>query len=95
MEWVADFHDRRYYKTSSARNPEGPETGRFKVARGGAWNGSSVDLRCQDRGRGNEPTRWLHPRLSLRAVRHDVRLVQLASWIPVRIPRISSNSRMI
>ncbi len=36
-EWIADWFEREYYKSSPAANPKGPETGRYKVIRGGAW----------------------------------------------------------
>ena len=49
-EWVDDFYARDYYKRSPVSNPTGPDTGRFRIARGGAWNGSGIDLRCSDRG---------------------------------------------
>jgi sulfatase modifying factor 1 len=37
-EWCSDWFDREYYKSSPARNPKGPETGMYKVIRGGAWS---------------------------------------------------------
>jgi formylglycine-generating enzyme required for sulfatase activity len=37
-EWCQDWFERIYYKTSPARNPKGPETGMYKVIRGGAWS---------------------------------------------------------
>lgn len=39
-EWIADWFEREYYKASPAANPKGPETGRYKVIRGGAWSDS-------------------------------------------------------
>jgi formylglycine-generating enzyme required for sulfatase activity len=36
-EWVADWYDQAYYAASPDRNPRGPETGEFKVTRGGSW----------------------------------------------------------
>ncbi len=36
-EWVADWYAPEYYATSPDRNPHGPQTGRVKVLRGGAW----------------------------------------------------------
>ncbi|MFN7922013.1 MAG: SUMF1/EgtB/PvdO family nonheme iron enzyme [Bryobacteraceae bacterium] len=43
-EWVADWFEREYYKASPAKNPRGPETGVYKVIRGGAW--SDAAPRC-------------------------------------------------
>lgn len=35
-EWVEDWFSNDYYKQSPMQNPKGPETGRFKVKRGGS-----------------------------------------------------------
>ena len=40
MEWVADWRDANYYKTSPATDPPGPATGEIKVEKGG-WYGSN------------------------------------------------------
>ncbi len=37
-EWCSDWFDREYYQSSPSRNPKGPETGMYKVIRGGAWS---------------------------------------------------------
>ena len=34
----ADWFEREYYSKSPAKNPTGPETGMYKVIRGGAWS---------------------------------------------------------
>jgi len=36
-EWVWDWYDGGYYGKSPAANPQGPETGNYRVMRGGAW----------------------------------------------------------
>ncbi|MEW6366486.1 MAG: SUMF1/EgtB/PvdO family nonheme iron enzyme [Acidobacteriota bacterium] len=36
-EWVADYYDRDYYRSSPEKNPPGPAVGRFRVVRGGGW----------------------------------------------------------
>jgi len=40
-EWTSDWYERDYYAVSPARNPRGPETGRYKVIRGGGWTESA------------------------------------------------------
>jgi formylglycine-generating enzyme required for sulfatase activity len=37
MEWVNDWRDWDYYSYSPYKNPTGPETGTYKVLRGGSW----------------------------------------------------------
>jgi len=36
-EWVSDWYDADYYESSPSTNPTGPESGRYKVLRGGSW----------------------------------------------------------
>jgi iron(II)-dependent oxidoreductase len=43
-EWCADWFAREYYKSSPARNPKGPETGMYKIIRGGAWSDSPARI---------------------------------------------------
>ncbi len=42
-EWVADRYDQDYYSQSPYPNPKGPETGQYRVLRGGAW-GFAIDF---------------------------------------------------
>ncbi len=44
-EWCNDFYDVDYYKTSPNRDPRGPDSGRTKVVRGGAWRFSAEHCR--------------------------------------------------
>jgi formylglycine-generating enzyme required for sulfatase activity len=37
-EWVNDWFDPSYYRNSPKTNPKGPETGEYRVLRGGAWD---------------------------------------------------------
>jgi formylglycine-generating enzyme required for sulfatase activity len=37
-EWVSDWYSASYYERSPDRNPTGPESGQFKVVRGGSWS---------------------------------------------------------
>lgn len=43
-EWTADWFEREYYKSSPGKNPTGPETGQYKVIRGGAWSDSAARI---------------------------------------------------
>jgi len=38
-EWVSDWYDGDYYKNSPKNNPTGPNSGTFRVLRGGSWRG--------------------------------------------------------
>jgi formylglycine-generating enzyme required for sulfatase activity len=37
-EWVNDWYDAGYYAGSPARNPQGPDSGEYRVERGGAFD---------------------------------------------------------
>lgn len=45
MEWVADWYRGNFYAHMPSRNPKGPDTGRLKVLRGGAWFNSRFLMR--------------------------------------------------
>jgi formylglycine-generating enzyme required for sulfatase activity len=44
-EWVQDWYDGTYYSNSPANNPQGPETGKYRVYRGGSYIGKATNLR--------------------------------------------------
>jgi len=48
-EWVADWYDVGYYEWAPYDQPIGPDTGMFRVLRGGSWNNSSWTLRVTTR----------------------------------------------
>lgn len=48
-EWVADWYGEEYYANSPARNPQGPEDGRFRMTRGGSWSQDLKDVRAANR----------------------------------------------
>jgi formylglycine-generating enzyme required for sulfatase activity len=48
-EWVNDWYDYNYYKTSPSQNPVGPSSGGTKVIRGGAWNSNPRAMRSANR----------------------------------------------
>ena len=37
-EWCSDWFERTYYESSPAQNPQGPDSGMYKVVRGGSWS---------------------------------------------------------
>jgi len=51
-EWCADWFDPTYYIHAPQQNPKGPESGRFRVLRGGDFNTYSYEgqFRCSARG---------------------------------------------
>lgn len=48
-EWTADYYNKSYYPTSPYKNPQGPEFGRYRIMRGGAFNTSHYSLECGHR----------------------------------------------
>lgn len=44
-EWVQDWYSETAYANSPANNPQGPETGKYKVSRGGSWVANAFNLR--------------------------------------------------
>lgn len=48
-EWVNDWYSDTYYAESPTRNPMGPESGQFRVLRGGSWDNLVNDVRPEDR----------------------------------------------
>jgi len=56
-EWVADWYDKHYYAYSPSRNPSGPESGKYRVLRGGSWNLNENSVRASNRSWG-VPVYW-------------------------------------
>lgn len=48
-EWVYDGYGAGYYNNSPDANPSGPESGDFKVLRGGSWNLTAFNTRAASR----------------------------------------------
>jgi formylglycine-generating enzyme required for sulfatase activity len=48
-EWCSDWYDARYYETVPRENPQGPEYGTRRSARGGAWRHQVKINRCAAR----------------------------------------------
>ena len=50
-EWCSDWYGKPYYQVSPSHNPQGPDSGKRRVIRGGSWNISGNRLRCSYRYR--------------------------------------------
>ena len=48
-EWTADRYDAEYYQRSPLHDPQGPETGEYRVLRGGAWARVPSEIRVSAR----------------------------------------------
>jgi formylglycine-generating enzyme required for sulfatase activity len=53
FEWVADWYDPGYYRESAKRNPLGPDSGEYRVLRGGSWGNYVWLARCASRYQGH------------------------------------------
>lgn len=49
-EWCQDWYAPDYYRRSPATDPAGPDTGAYRIYRGGSWYGSARDCRITLRG---------------------------------------------
>ncbi len=56
-EWVNDWYGEDYYSQSPSANPQGPETGTYRVLRGGSWGYGDYVVRSADRN-GVGPDFW-------------------------------------
>ena len=68
MEWCQDWYARDYYRVSPRRNPAGPETGAYRVLRGGTFFMDPLDLRTYARHAG-WPSVQTHRMVGFRPVR--------------------------
>lgn len=59
-EWCADYYDASYYANSPVDNPTGPETGRLRVRRGGAFHTFPIFARASFRNWNSPQTRYLN-----------------------------------
>lgn len=48
-EWCSDWYDAGYYAVSPERDPRGPDSGRRRASRGGAWRHAVKVSRCAAR----------------------------------------------
>lgn len=58
-EWCLDWYDEGYYAVSPDRDPQGPETGREKVVRGGSFTSDPGRVRLSYRSKLKPEDRWL------------------------------------
>ncbi|MBT4174021.1 MAG: SUMF1/EgtB/PvdO family nonheme iron enzyme, partial [Candidatus Marinimicrobia bacterium] len=49
-EWCSDWYDSDYYENSPKQNPQGPQSGSFRVKRGGSWGLYQKFLQGSGRG---------------------------------------------
>jgi formylglycine-generating enzyme required for sulfatase activity len=66
-EWTLDNYGDDYYSNSPDKNPKGPETGRFKVIRGGSWHSGSMCIQTFYRN-GLSPS-WIDFAVGFRCVK--------------------------
>jgi len=45
-EWVADWYADDYYTHSPEQNPKGPDSGHYRIGRGGSWYLDQFNARC-------------------------------------------------
>ncbi len=50
-EWTQDWYYDKYYQNAPQRNPKGPQSGKERVLKGGAWIHSAFSVRCSMRFR--------------------------------------------
>ena len=67
-EWVQDWYDSSYYSVSPSNNPQGPETGTYRVLRGGSWGYYDSYVRSAVRNDGI-PVFWFFDFFGFRCVR--------------------------
>jgi len=48
-EWCSDWYDPNYYQNSPKSDPKGPESGKYRVIRGGMWLRFAYQMRSADR----------------------------------------------
>jgi formylglycine-generating enzyme required for sulfatase activity len=68
-EWCSDWHGDDYYARSPAEDPRGPDQGKVRIRRGGAWNSFPIWVRASFRNWNTPSTRCLN--LGFRVARSD------------------------
>jgi formylglycine-generating enzyme required for sulfatase activity len=57
-EWVNDWYGEHYFASSPERDPRGPNSGQYRVRRGGSWNVVPRGVRVSDRIRDYPASRY-------------------------------------
>ena len=57
-EWVSDWYGEHYYAQSPVNDPQGPQTGRARVRRGGSWHTWPFYARCSFRNWNTPQSRY-------------------------------------
>ena len=66
-EWVADWYGATYYSQSPSSNPTGPDSGQYRVLRGGSFVDMGVGVRSARRF-GNVPASMINAIYGFRCV---------------------------
>jgi formylglycine-generating enzyme len=66
-EWTMDNYGHDYYANSPNQNPTGPNSGRFKVIRGGSWHSGGMCI--QNYYRNGLPPSWIDFAVGFRCVK--------------------------
>jgi len=69
-EWCNDWHDEKYCKNSPQNNPQGANSGEYRVVRGGSWGLNTWHCRVANRLRRNPGYRFNY--LGFRLVSQDL-----------------------
>ena len=67
-EWTTDYYGSDYYANSPSQNPRGPNSGRFKVIRGGSWHSGAMCIQTYYRN-GLSPS-WVDFAVGFRCVKN-------------------------
>jgi formylglycine-generating enzyme required for sulfatase activity len=67
-EWTADWYFRDYYSVSPDKNPAGPQSGKYRVIRGGGW-GSDPDENLLNNFRNYTDPEMKSPTIGFRCAR--------------------------
>ena len=72
VEWVKDWYEYYYYTISPYENPQGPNTGAYRVLRGGQWFWDGDGLRTAARGFYDSDPNWRGPYIGFRCAANPV-----------------------